>query len=311
MGKILKKCPRCNKIQDAQNEECIRCKYFLANVDLYEKKRRPILAFFLSLIQTGLGQAYNGQLRKGIVFFLLVYVFILILSITGLLYTFNRMIILLIIGVVFKIIISAEASYSAINVKRIVLKPYNKWYIYLSFIIIASLTASPFKYIIRNYVVGAYKIPSGSMKPTLLVGDHIIVDMSYKDPQRGDIIVFKYPEDPSRDYIERVIGVAGDVIEGLNKIVYVNGKPENPNHGTHKDPRIIPASMQPRDTFGPITVPANSLFVMGDNRDYSYDSRYWGFVDFEALKGKALYIYLSWDKDNISVRWDRIGNNIE
>ena len=176
---------------------------------------------------------------------------------------------------------------------------------------------------IRTFVVQAFKIPSGSMKETLKIGDHILVNkfiygiklpligkplIPIKNPKHGDIIVFRYPEDPGKDYIKRVVAVAGDVVEGRAKRVFVNGKPENPVFGIHKDPHTIPGGMQPRDFFGPITVPKNMLFVMGDNRDFSYDSRYWGFVDLEAVRGKAFIIYWSWDKVNVGVRWNRLGH---
>ena len=128
------------------------------------------------------------------------------------------------------------------------------------------------------------------------------------NPKRGDIVVFKFPEDPSKDFIKRVIGVAGDVIEIRNKKVYVNHKLLNHDHGIHTDSFIFPASAQPRDNFGPVVVPPHSLFVMGDNRDQSYDSRFWGFVDLKAVLGKALIIYWSWDNKHFGVRWNRIGH---
>ena len=177
---------------------------------------------------------------------------------------------------------------------------------------------------IRTFVVQAFKIPSGSMKQTLQIGDHILVNkfiygvkipflrttiIPVKNPKRGDIIVFRFPEDPDKDFIKRVIGVAGDVVEIRDKEVYINH--ERLNHGAgygiHTDPRIIPAIMQPRDNFGPVIVPEDSLFMMGDNRDHSYDSRFWGFVNLKDVKGKAFIIYWSWDKDNFGVRWNRIG----
>jgi len=175
---------------------------------------------------------------------------------------------------------------------------------------------------IRTFVVQAFKIPSGSMKPTLLIGDHILVNkfiygikipfwdktiIPIKEPKRGDIVVFKFPEDPSKDFIKRVVATAGDVIEIRNKEVYLNHERVKKPYGVHMDPSIIPGSIQPRDNFGPVTVPPDSLFVMGDNRDHSYDSRFWGFVRLTALKGKAFIIYWSWDSDNFSVRWDRFG----
>jgi len=174
---------------------------------------------------------------------------------------------------------------------------------------------------IRTFVVQAFKIPSGSMKQTLLIGDHILVNkfiygvklpfvrktlVPVKDPRRGDIIVFKFPEDPKKDFIKRVVGVAGDVIEIKNKQVYVNGKPENHPHGVHTDSQVYSGLIQPRDNFGPVTVPPDSLFVLGDNRDHSYDSRFWGFVDLKDVKGRAFIVYWSWDKEGFGVRWRRI-----
>jgi signal peptidase I len=179
---------------------------------------------------------------------------------------------------------------------------------------------------IRTFVVQAFKIPSGSMKNTLLVGDHILVNkfiygiklpfidktiIPIHNPKRGDIVVFQFPEDPSKDFIKRVIGIGGDVIEIRNKKLFVNGAPVKPRHGIYMDPKIYDASLQPRDNFGPITVPKGKLFVMGDNRDFSYDSRFWGFVDLSAVKGEAFIIYWSWDKDDFSVRWNRIGHLLE
>ena len=176
---------------------------------------------------------------------------------------------------------------------------------------------------IRTFVVQAFKIPSGSMLNTLLIGDHILVNkfiygiknpfngntwISVKKPARGDIVVFKYPINPAQDYIKRVVGVEGDQIEIKNKKVYVNGKPQDHSYAIFLDNKILPPGQQNRDNMAPITVPAHSLFVMGDNRDNSYDSRFWKFVDLKAVKGKAFIFYWSWDKENTSVRWNRIGN---
>ncbi|MEA1947361.1 MAG: signal peptidase I [Thermodesulfobacteriota bacterium] len=186
----------------------------------------------------------------------------------------------------------------------------------------AILVAIVLALFIRAFIIQAFKIPSGSMKQTLLIGDHILVNkfiygvkipfsqttiIPIKNPKRGDIIVFKFPEDPSKDFIKRVIGVAGDVIEVRDKKVYVNHALLNHDYGIHTDPNIFPSLIQPRDNFGQVVVPEHSLFVMGDNRDQSYDSRFWGFVDLKAVKGKALIIYWSWDKENFGARWNRIG----
>jgi signal peptidase I len=180
--------------------------------------------------------------------------------------------------------------------------------------------------IIRTFIVQAFKIPSGSMEDTLLIGDHLLVCkflygtkipftdskiLKIRDPKRGDVIVFEYPEDPSKDFIKRVVGIPGDVVEGRDKKVFVNGKPfENP-HEIHKESDIIPKAQNPRDTFGPVTVPPDSYFVMGDNRDRSYDSRFWGFVKSSKIKGLAFIKYWSWDKEKFRVRFKNIGRLID
>lgn len=190
----------------------------------------------------------------------------------------------------------------------------------------AILVAVVLALFIRTFVVQAFKIPSGSMKDTLLIGDHILVNkfiygiktpfikktiVSINDPKRGDIIVFEFPEDPSKDFIKRVIGIPGDVVEIRNKKLFVNGNPVNNGPGVYKDPKVYEARTQPRDNLGPIRVPEGKLFVMGDNRDFSYDSRFWGFVDLMAVKGRAFIIYWSWDKDHFGVRWNRLGHLLE
>jgi len=200
----------------------------------------------------------------------------------------------------------------------------------------AILIALALALFIRTFIVQAFKIPSGSMIPTLNVGDHILVNkfsyglnifresyfglnfppkdiniISYRKPQRGDIVVFKFPEDESRDFIKRVIGVEGDRVEIKDKIVYINGKSLNKEPYTiYRDPDIKPKDVSQRDNFDPIDVPVGHIFVMGDNRDGSHDSRFWGFVNIRKVKGNALIIYWSWDGDDHWVRWRRIGKLI-
>lgn len=195
---------------------------------------------------------------------------------------------------------------------------------YIEAIIIAILIAV----VIRTFIVQAYKIPSRSMVPALLVGDHLLVNkfiygvkipilrtflIPITDPKRGDIIVFIYPNDRSKDYIKRVIGVGGDKIEIKNKNIFINDQSYKDAFGIYSDNTIYPSAVQPRDNFGPIVVPKGSLFVMGDNRDESADSRFWGFVDLKDVEGKAILIYWSWnseDQDHLlkKIRWERLGN---
>ena len=190
---------------------------------------------------------------------------------------------------------------------------------YAEAIIIAILIAL----FIRTFVVQAFKIPSGSMKPTLQIGDHILVNkfiygvkvpfvrstlIPISEPKRGDIIVFIYPQDRTKDFIKRVIAIGGDRVEIRNKEIYVNDVLSEDTHGVYVDPVVMPGAMQPRDNMGPVEVPKGTVFVMGDNRDQSYDSRFWGFVDLKDVMGEAFMIYWSWNGDERSVRWDRIGD---
>ncbi len=178
---------------------------------------------------------------------------------------------------------------------------------------------------IRSFIVQAFKIPSGSMIPTLQVGDHILVNkLSYgvrnpfwgaylahfKKPQRGDVVVFIFPEDRSKDFIKRVIGVEGDMVEIRGKKVYINGRPLEDPHAHFEDDPPQAGPLHARDDYGPRQVPENHIFVMGDNRDRSYDSRFWGFVNLDDVKGRAFLIYWSWDGMDRWVRWERLGGLI-
>ncbi|MBF0538879.1 MAG: signal peptidase I [Nitrospirae bacterium] len=187
------------------------------------------------------------------------------------------------------------------------------------------VTALLLALLIRAFVIQAFKIPSGSMIPTLLVGDHILVKkfsygvqipftdkkiLVFNSPQRGEVVVFKFPEDTSRDFIKRVIAREGDVVEIKQKKLYVNGTPQTEPYTQYVDTTGTTSAV-PRDNLGPITVPKGKLFVMGDNRDQSYDSRFWGFVDISLVKGEALIIYWSWDKDINRVRFKRLGRLVK
>lgn len=183
--------------------------------------------------------------------------------------------------------------------------------------------------IIRTFVVQAFKIPSGSMEDTLLIGDHLLVNkfiyglqvpgvdgrfLAIREPQRSDIVVFEFPEDRDksfwkrRDFIKRIIGLPGDTVEIRDKKVYVNGQLFVVPEEIYKDGTLLPGG---RDNMPPIKVPAEHYFMMGDNRDRSYDSRFWGFATNAEIKGLAFIKYWSWDSDRIRPRWDRIGRLIE
>jgi signal peptidase I len=278
------------------------------------KKRKPMLSALLSIVCPGLGQMYNGQLLKGIIIYLISFSLFFLIFLTGFQVKFYGLIFILALSISGLLFIMGDALIIALKKKEIALRPYNRWYFYVLFVILGfaiseipdiALKAPPFS------GIKAYKFPSGSMIPTLLVGDHIIVN-SYSDGiKRGDIIVFRYPTDPRKSFIKRVIAIEKDVIEGKNKKIFVNDK-EIPEPYILRSNNIIRTIRDDtRDNFGPLNLPRNKVFVMGDNRDQSYDSRYWGFVDMRDTKGKALYIYWSWDPVTQSVRWNRIGKTIK
>ncbi len=187
---------------------------------------------------------------------------------------------------------------------------------------------------IRTFVVQAFKIPSGSMLPTLLIGDHLLVNkfiygikvpftgkilIPIKSPKQGDVVVFRFPKDRSVDYIKRVIGTPGDTVQIKDKRVFINGKPIDDSHAHFSSSAVLSAKVSPRDNFGPVIVPPDHIFVMGDNRDNSYDSRFWGFVDERDVLGKAFILYWSWNIDKPlfslerleSIRFGRIAHVID
>jgi signal peptidase I len=200
----------------------------------------------------------------------------------------------------------------------------------------AFLVALALAIVLRTFFVQAYKIPSGSMEPTLLVGDHIIVNklaygfrlpdsffgltpladeipwghylLTFGTVHRGDVVVFVYPQDETKDFIKRVIAVPGDTIEVRDAVLYLNGKPADDPRAHFEVPQDQRQPGDRRDFYGPTTIPPGNYFMMGDNRDHSYDSRFWGLVDFNQIEGHALFIYWSWDSDSSSlvpIRWSR------
>ncbi len=201
--------------------------------------------------------------------------------------------------------------------------------------------------LLRSFLAEPFRIPSGSMLPTLQVGDFILVNkfsyglrlplfgikvLDIGEPERGDVVVFRFPKDPSVDYIKRIVGLPGDTIRYQNKTVYINGQPaEQKSEGIYTgmgdEIDISGASLRSerlgkiehkiliqtsrRFSEGEFVVPEGHYFVMGDNRDNSNDSRFWGTVPEENFVGKAFMVWLSWDAATSSVKWDRIGMTIQ
>jgi signal peptidase I len=205
--------------------------------------------------------------------------------------------------------------------------------------------------IIRTFLVEAFKIPTGSMENTLLVGDFLLVNKAvygaevpvthtrlpaFADPERGDVVVFLPPHDPTKNYVKRIVGLPGDTLEMRAKGLFLNGQPRVEPYVSYEDtfsdpfdPRMLwqfehlttdvePAYYRPtRDSWGPLLVPPGKYFALGDNRDNSEDSRYWGFLDAADIRGRPIFVYYSFDRDPLApfswltgVRWSRIGDII-
>jgi signal peptidase I len=195
--------------------------------------------------------------------------------------------------------------------------------------------------VLRTFLIQAYKIPSGSMEPTLAIGDHIMVNkiryglrmpdslfgltplageipygqylVHLAQVHRGDVVVFVFPQDPTKDFIKRVIGIGGDTVQVKNGQVFLNGAPMPDPHAHFEVPAGERSLYSPRDNYGPATVPAGQFFMMGDNRDRSFDSRFWGFVTRNQVEGRAMFIYWSWGADSqsfLGIRWSRFGEAV-
>jgi signal peptidase I len=196
----------------------------------------------------------------------------------------------------------------------------------------AMVTAVILAFFIRTFVVQAFKIPTGSMENNLLIGDHLLVNKFVTGPsdsrlehmllpegtiRRGDVLVFKYPVQPDRDFIKRVIGLPGETLEVREKKVYINGQALNEPYVHYLDTFGGPSDSREvtltdvREHFGPVTVPADEYFMMGDNRDNSADSRYWGFLRRDYIKGKALLIYWSYESDREDYEDESAGATIK
>lgn len=270
------------------------------------KPRKWWIAGFLSLLVPGLGQLYNGQAKKAILFYLLAeglpLLWAILIVVLPSVYAVIGAI-LLIVAVHLFIIVEAVLSARRVG-DAYRLKLYNNVYAYIIIALFLSLALQPsLGYVTKEFLIEAFKIPTSAMEPTLIVSDHILAEKfskAAKEPRRGDIIVFKSPQHENKNFVKRVVGIAGDVVELRNKTLYVNGQLVQEDY-------ISPSTQGTVPTFGPITVPANSLFVMGDNRENSLDSRIFGFVNTSNVIGHAKVIYWSWDRGDIKVRWDRVG----
>jgi signal peptidase I len=277
----------------------------LLTVDV-EKRRYPIVAFLLSLLLPGLGQVYNGRPIRGLIFSATWLAVVVISGLVGVCYTFSGLAPLALANFVWFVVVATDAALLSRKFRGIRLGWHNRWYSYVGF----ALMFAPVSYCflvppVSILGVRGFWAPSAAMEPTLKVGDHFMARVQpYKSekPRRRDIVIFPFPEDRSKTFVKRLIGFGGENFEIRNKQVFIDGKPIEEPYKQHIDPRILPGKAVPRDNFGPITIPNGSVFVMGDNRDFSHDSRFWGPVSVGDLEAKGLFIYWANDLSRMGTR---------
>ena len=283
---------------------------------MVNKSRKAWVAGLLTFLSIGLGHVYVGKAKGGLLLFLgqgilfIIYALLLIAS--------PLIVLILFIGcagIYFIFCLLDAIKIARQNKAEYQLRRFNRWYFYLTYWVIASFIIQPIVAAgFKEYVIQAYKIPAGSMLPTLKIGDMILVDKyiyKMQKPKRGDVVVFEFPKDPAIEYIKRIIAIGGDTIEIKNKNLYLNGAQQKEISVIYTSNKVFASNENPRDNLKLITVPQNAVFLMGDNRDNSFDSRFWGTVSQDKIKGKAICFYWSWDNMNSKIRWDRIGKTIE
>lgn len=321
------------------------------------KRRKPWLAALLSFVCPGAGQLYNGNLRAAFVA-LPIAVALYFVSTFFLFGSLRLLLAAIALGFVFDTVFSVHAYREAKRLGAVALQPYQRWWIYVGFGALLYGLPDGYGNIFKERLL-SFQIPSESMVPTLVVGDRLVADgWAYaggRDPERGDIVVFKFPRDESIIYVKRLVGLPGDTIQFKEGEFYLNGamveqrrserpsillepaargkllseeekrrEADNPmglsevapaveyvetlGSRTHLIHRRQPPALP---NFGPVTVPEDSFFMMGDNRERSSDSRFWGFVPRKNLLGRMTFVYFSWDAKAGGLRGDRFGLKVE
>jgi signal peptidase I len=267
-----------------------------------EKTRNPFVAAVLSLLAPGIGQIYNGKGALGLLFFLIFVALPFLGGVSGWLRHFIGLAAFAVLAAVFWLFTFVHAFVQARRSKEAARKRYQTTPVYAFFIVLSlGLTLLvPAKIWATLLGVAPSRFMTDSMMPTIQQGDFLMSDPNaYENlsPQRGDLVVFDYPKEPAKRFLMRVIALEGETVGIKDRQVQINGEPLQESYKTQ-------ANMPPdknRDNFGPLEIPAGHCFVLGDNRDDSYDSRFWGALPFANVKGRALYIYWAKDKKRIGL----------
>ncbi len=268
---------------------------------MQSKHRNPWLALLLSLLIPGLGQIYNTQLIKGLIILAISQAVTWYLLSGEMLLQFSGLAVTALTLLTVELAAMIDAWIQARRIGETNLQAYNRSWVYGLVIAAELLISLPLD---TSMPVEAYRIPSSSMEKTLLVGDRLIASHQTASPHwpgRGDVAIFAFPEDEKKDFVKRVMALPGDTIRIEDKRFYRNGTEIKTGHEHYTDDTIIQTN---RDQLAEITLGPDQYFVLGDNRDHSYDSRFWGPVPAENIKARPLYIY--WSR-----AFDRIGSAVE
>jgi signal peptidase I len=278
-------------------------------------ERKPWKAVLFSMVSPGLGHVYLGRAARGAKLYC---VFMAVLPLGGFLavriplFPLNLILPILCLLFLYLYVIfdSVRTAKRCANPFRP--KEYNRWYIYV-LLILASAAVQEFAARPAMRMFGQeFRITSGSMMPALQIGDHILVDKLwyvFNPIQRGDVLVYRLPQDESRSFVHRAIGLPGETLEIREKRVFINGTPLEEPYATYGDWQTGRHGVP--DRLGPITIPPGKIFMMGDNRDHSFDGRAWGFLDARKVQGKVVQIYLSTDPDTGTIRSVRMGTRVK
>jgi signal peptidase I len=267
-----------------------------------KRTRNPFIAGLLSLFASGLGQIYNGVGALGLVFLFITIALPFLWAVLGWPRHFIGLTALAIVTTVFWLFVIVHAFLQARRIREAELKKYQKLGVYAFFVILSiGLTIFvPIRTWMSFLGIAPFKFATTSMMPTVHQDDFLMIGPRAYDnqaPQRGDLIVFIYPRDPSKRFLMRVIAIEGETVEIKNKQVFIDGQPLQESYKIHEDSAVDNS----RDDFGPLRIPARHCFVLGDNRDNSNDSRFWGALPLTDVKGQALYVYWAKDKTRIGL----------
>jgi signal peptidase I len=267
-----------------------------------KRPRNPIIAALLSLLAPGLGQIYNGKGALGLAFVIISIVLRFLGTLSGWPRSFMGLVAVAAAATVFWLFTVVRAFVQARGIRETGLKKYQATAVYAFFIILSlgSLFVPARVRMTSLLGVTPYRMATGSMMPTLQKDDFLMTDPKayvHQAPQRGDVIVFAYPQDLTKRFVMRVIALEGNTVEIKNRQVFVDGEPLQESYKIHEDTRVDNS----RDNFGPLKIPAGYCFVLGDNRDNSNDSRFWGALPLANVKGRALYIYWAENKRRIGL----------